>query len=228
MVPEQFYNGLLDSTTISDFSKKLVDDTLSSNKMNASVKKRLLNQRMRGYLKHKRSEEDRPVKVILDQDQIGVLSDKVDIETPKPPTNVKPKNGLKPKNGQKGKPKNGQNNGTPNDILITNGSNEKSLPPPLQSTGERLAKIIRTNLGEFKISSDGTVKNNAGRNIQRSNYKDIIEFIINGSPKRGRYPNGANDLISRLWKSEKTRDLMNELSKPAISPKKRLNIENWK
>jgi hypothetical protein len=75
MVPQDMYNNML-NTNATDFSKNILDSTLANPRLDSSSKNALYNQRLIGYLKQKRRDEERPIKVALDDGQLALLHEK--------------------------------------------------------------------------------------------------------------------------------------------------------
>lgn len=185
MVPQELYTNLLNSNS-TDYSRNLADSTLTNQKLDISAKNALYNQRLSGYLKQKKVEEEKPIKVALNDNQLALMH----TTNPSPIASKKIKNTIKKEKDLPASPS----------ILKT----------PNQELENKLIDIIENNKKEFQVTSTGKIKDQDDDIINNSDYSKSI-YDIGAGRLRNDKP-GTRILFDRLYKNNKTKELIEQMT----------------
>jgi len=207
MVPQELYTNLLNSNS-TDYSRNLVDSTLTNQNLDISAKNALYNQRLSGYLKQKKIDEEKPIKVALNDNQLALIHT---ANTSNSPPISKEKLIKKKKV-----------------------SSPSILKTPNQELKNKLIDIVENNKDEFKVTSAGKIKDQDDDIINNSSFSKSIYDI--GAGRLGNDKPGTRVLFDRLHKNKQTKELIEELThlnSPSSTKNRKsrrsskLNIELW-
>ena len=235
VIPEEMYKNLLQSQNSeiigTDSSKINLDKIKKSRTKNSSAKNVLYNQELRRYLKIKKEEDEKPVKVELSNGLKG-LSKKNSTtinnspisptiknspisttETPISATEIPNRsrifNSLQIINED--------DNETFEDIEEPQASTSRKLNKSFQETPkstnlvsrfEKIIQIINQNPDEFNVRNN-RVLNMFGNPIMKSNALESLKHILNVSSEHTwGSPPGTGNLLSKLKEHAETREIL--------------------
>jgi len=185
LVPQGLYEGMMmmmNSSEADNYPAQILEETMADKKMDSSTKNALLNQRLHGYLKHKKRVSNRAVKVKLDDDHRGAL--KKDGQLVSLDTEGAAANELAPQNVE-------------------------APPAEEQQTAgikSRLEEIIKKDPAKYGVTADDKIKNKEGKIMKRSSLTKVLLYIETGASAQK--PPGTADLLARLKKDEECKELL--------------------
>lgn len=229
------FNSMQPSKTLNEYSRELVDKTLNS-KMDPSTKNKLYNQRLMSYIKHKKEEDRKPVRVALDDETFGQIQSvkkepeilnqildalKTKRESPEPKSS-------EPKSPEPKSPEPKKESKEPKKEPI------KELPKRVdrEKIGRELRGILNKNRAKFRIHDD-IVRDDMNKEIKGSSVEKIIDNLVNS--KTTSTLKGETTLMARLRSENDTQHLIKKLLRigsPIKTRKQRgfgrIRIKIWK
>lgn len=226
LIPEDLYNNLLKSQQNNVIGTEFASNNLSkvkkSKNKNASAKNVLYNQELRRYLKTKKEEEEKPIKVEVSNGLKGLTkknppvitnSPVSSIETPIQPRISYPLQIINEEDEDK------QNENFEGDFepqtfsakFLNKSYHETPKTTNMYHTRlERMMKIINENPDAFQVR-DNRILNKFGNYILKSNVLESVNHILNVSSEHtfGSPPGTAN-LLSKLRAHTATREILSE------------------
>lgn len=197
------------SSEADNYPSQILDDTMADRKMDSSTKNALYNQRLHGYLKHKKVISNRAVKVKFDDEHQGAAKQVAVVDK----------------------------DGAVENIVTSRTETEVSTDNSAETSDnfkEKLRDHINNKAQEYGITTDGKIQNFANKTVTGSSLQKVLEFLEDGG--KGRNPNGSIYLLKRLSDDEEGKVLMKQLQNAApqaqpvrpLSERKIFKPERWK
>ena len=234
VIPEEMYKNLLQSQNSeiigTDSSKINLDKIKKSRTKNSSAKNVLYNQELRRYLKIKKEEDEKPVKVELsnglkglskknsttiNNSPISTTIKNSPISTTETPNRSRFFNSLQIIN------EDDNENEIFEDIKEPQASTSRTLNESFQETPkstnlvsrfEKIIQIINQNPDEFNVRNN-RVLNMFGNPIMKSNALESLKHILNVSSEHTwGSPPGTGNLLSKLKEHAETREILSQKS----------------